>query len=32
MGKKSLDLDYVKEVLRQLGFTKDERRELLDPP
>lgn len=32
MGKKSLDPDYVKEVLRQLGFTKDEIQELLDCP
>lgn len=32
MGKKSLDPDYVKEVLRQLGFTKGEIQELLDCP
>lgn len=32
MGKKSLDPDYVKEVLRQLGFTRDEMQELLDCP
>lgn len=32
MGKKSLDPDYIKLVLRQLGFTKDEIQKLLDCP
>lgn len=30
MGKKSLDPDYIKEVLRQLGFTKNEIQGMLD--
>lgn len=32
MGKKSLDPDYTREVLRQLGFTRSETQELLDRP